>query len=135
MRPRTHEHLMTAMRGEAFAYAKYRLFANAARARGHEEVAVLFERTAETELWEHFSEEAELAGLLGSDVENLRAAISGEAYEVDTMYQQFATDARQDGDTPTAERFAEVREDERRHREAFATALARLEASSALPGR
>jgi rubrerythrin len=135
MQPRTHERLMTAMRGEAFAYAKYRHFANAARARGHEELAVLFERTAETELWEHFAEEAELAGFIGSDVENLRAAVSGEAYEVDTMYQQFAADARQDGDTAVAERFTEVREDERRHREAFAAALTRLEALNAPPQR
>jgi rubrerythrin len=129
MQARTQEHLLTAMHGEAFAYAKYRLFAQAARAHGRPDLATLFEQTAETELSEHFAEEAELAGLAGSDIANLRDAIHGEAYEVETMYQQFAEDARADGDDAAADRFAEVREDERRHRDAFAAALARLEAA------
>lgn len=129
MQPRTQEHLLTAMRGEAFAYAKYRLFAQAARAHGHPDLATLFEQTADTELWEHFAEEAELVGLTGSDVANLRDALSGESYEVDMMYRQFAEDARADGDQSAADRFAEVREDEREHQEAFAASLRRLEAS------
>lgn len=129
MQPRTQENLLTAMHGEAFAYAKYRLFAQAARARGQSDLATLFEQTAETELQEHFAEEAELAGLVGSDSANLRDALSGEAYEVETMYRQFAEEARADGDAAAADRFAEVREDERRHHQAFADALARLQAA------
>lgn len=127
MQPRTHEHLMTSMQGEAFAYAKYRLFAQHARANGQVDLADLFERAADTELMEHFAEEAELAGLVGSDAANLRAAIAGESYEVETMYQQFAADATADGDEAAAARFAEVRQDEMSHREAFSAALARLE--------
>lgn len=127
MQPRTREHLLTSLRGEAFAYAKYRLFARAAHTHGHADVAALFERTAETELWEHFAEEAELAGLSGSDIANLHDALTGEAHEVDIMYRQFAEDAQADGDHEAAARFAEVRDDERKHRDAFAAALARLE--------
>lgn len=130
MQTRTQEHLMTAMHGEAFAYAKYRLFAQAARAHGHPDLATLFEQTAETELGEHFAEEAGLAGLADSDIANLRDAVGGEAYEVDTMYRQFAEDARADGDEAAAARFAEIREDERRHRDAFAAALALLETAN-----
>ena len=128
MQPRTREHLLTSMRGEAFAYAKYRFYGRVARAHGHPDLANLFEKTAEVELLEHFAEEAELAGFADDDATNLRDALTGESYEVDTMYRQFAEDARADGDQAAADRFSEVREDERKHRDAFATALARLEA-------
>lgn len=127
MQSRTQEHLVTSMQGEAFAYAKYRLFAQRARANGQADLADLFERTAEMELTEHFAEEAALAGLAGSDAENLRAAIAGESYEIETMYKQFAEDAAADGDAAAAARFEEVRQDEIRHREAFTAALAHLE--------
>lgn len=129
MHQRTQQHLDDAMHGEAFAYAKYMLYAKHARENGRPEVADLFEQTAKTELLEHFAEEAELAGFVGSDVANLRAAMGGESYEVDTMYRQFAEDAQADGDEAAAARFAEVRADERRHRDAFAAALVRLEAA------
>lgn len=132
MQPRTHQHLLDAMHGEAFAYTKYLLYAKHARAHGRPEVADLFEQTAQMELFEHFAEEAELAGLVGSDADNVRDALAGESYEVDTMYRQFAEEASADGDEAAAARFAEVREDERRHREAFAAALARLESAGSV---
>jgi rubrerythrin len=115
------------MRAEAFAYAKYRLFAQHARAAGELDLAVLFEETARTELLEHFAEEAQLAGLVGSDPANLRDAIAGESSEVDAMYRQFAEEAAAVGDLAAAARFAEVRLDEMRHRDAFTAALARLQ--------
>lgn len=54
----------------------------------------MFEKTANTERFEHFAEEAELAGLVGSDAENLRDAIKGESYEIDIVYFEFAGQAR-----------------------------------------
>jgi acylphosphatase len=81
------------------------------------------------EFFEHFTEEAELAGLVGSDVENLRDAISGEAYEVKRMYKDFAKAAAKDGDADAAARFDEVRNDEKKHREAFKAMLEKVEAS------
>ena len=83
----------------------------------------MFEATARTELSEHFAEEAELAGLVGDDEANLRDAIGGEAYEVETMYRTFAEQAQAVGDNAAAARFAEVRHDETRHRDAFTAAL------------
>ena len=130
MQLRTREHLLTSMRGEAFAYAKYILYAQHARAHGHTDLAELFERTAMTELTEHVPEQADLLGLLGTDVEHLRDAIAGETYEIDTMYQQFIEDATRDGDQAAAERFDEVRQDEIKHREAFTAALKHLEAAA-----
>jgi rubrerythrin len=90
----TLDNLSTAMHGEAFAYAKYLLYAERAHKSGNKELADLFEKNANTERFEHFAEEAELAGLVGSDADNLRDAIKGESYEIDIMYLEFAGQAR-----------------------------------------
>jgi rubrerythrin len=120
--------LDTAMKGEAFAYAKYLLFAEQARAHGHPEIAKLFENTAKTERLEHFREHAQLAGLVSSsDADNLRNAIEGESYETSKMYPEMAARARQAGDKQAATRFSEIAKDESNHRDAFAAALAKLD--------
>jgi rubrerythrin len=124
---RTLDNLSTAMHGEAFAYVKYLLYAEHARKSGNKELADLFEKTANTERFEHFAEEAQLAGLVGSDADNLKDAIEGESYEVDAMYLEFAQKAKVAGDTAAAARFEEVRHDEIGHRDAFKTALAKLQ--------
>ena len=105
------------MLGEAFTYAKYLRFAAAARRSGDLDLAQHFEETAQVEHLEHFLEDAELAR---SNAENLRDAIDGEAYEVETMYRQFAEQAA------AAARFQEIRNDEAGHRAAFQAALAKL---------
>jgi len=128
---KTLDDLSTAMRGEAFAYAKYLLYAEHARKSGNKELADLFEKTANTERFEHFAEEAELAGLVGSDAENLGDAIKGESYEIDIMYLEFAGQATAAGDTAAAARFEEIRHDEMGHRDAFNSALAKLATRSA----
>jgi rubrerythrin len=115
------------MHGEAFAYVKYSLYAEHARKSGNQKLADLFDETASTERFEHFAEEAQLAGLVGSDADNLKDAIEGESYEIDTMYLEFAQKAKIAGDTAAAARFEEIRHDEMRHRDAFKAALAKLE--------
>ena len=128
MNEQTRNNLLSAMQGEAFAFAKYMLFAEHARNAGHADLASLFETTALVERVEHFAEEAQLAGLVGSDVENLRQAISGEAYEVDTMYREFAAQAEAAGESAAAARFQEIRADETGHLAAYVAALDTLEA-------
>lgn len=123
----TKKNLETAMKGEAFAYARYMLYAQQARRNGHPEVASLFERAAQMERLEHFAEQAKLAGLVGTDEENLRAAIEGESGETRTMYPSFARQAREVGDIAAAERFEEIARDEGKHRDAFEQALTRLQ--------
>ncbi len=120
----TADNLSTAMHGEAFAYAKYMLYAEHARKSGNKALADLFEASAKTERFEHFAEEARLAGLVGSDEANLKDAMQGESYEVDTMYREFAEKAQAAGDKTVAERFQEIRKDEMKHRDAFKAALA-----------
>jgi len=126
MTARTQKNLMTAMHNEAFAYVKYSLFAEQARKNANNELAELFDKTANIERFEHLAEEAELAGLVGSDTDNLADAIAGESYEVDSMYREFAEQAAADDDQAAAKRFAEIREDETGHRDAFKAALIQL---------
>lgn len=127
LNPKTAENLTNAMHGEAFAYVKYMLYADHARSTGNEELAELFSTNADTERFEHFAEEAELAGLVGSDEENLREAIKGETWEFEHMYADYAAQAREVGDTAAADRFEEIRQDEGRHRDAFQAALDKLQ--------
>lgn len=126
MNEQTMKNLSTAMHGEAFAYAKYLLFAEHARKNGNTKVADIFESAAKTERFEHFSEEAQIAGLVGSDADNLKDAIKGESYEAETMYREFAQQAKQAGDHEAAKRFEEIRLDEAKHRDAFNVALSDL---------
>jgi rubrerythrin len=122
----TRENLSTAMHGEAFAYAKYLLFAERARNTGNPELAQLLEKTAKEELSEHFAEEAALAGIVGSDIDNLEDAIAGESYEIETMYRDFAAQAFSAGEKAVGDRFEEIRRDEMKHRDAFKEALSKL---------
>ena len=124
---KTMDNLSTAMHGEAFAYVKYLLYAEHARKSGNKELAELFEKTANTERFEHFAEEGQLAGLVGSDADNLKDAIKGESYEIDAMYLEFAQNATVAGDSAAAARFEEIRHDEMGHRDAFKIALAKLQ--------
>jgi rubrerythrin len=126
IKPKTLDNLFTAMHGEAFADVKYLLYAEHARKSGNKELRDLFEKTANTERFEHFAEEAQLARLVGSDADNLKDAIKGESYEIDIMCLEFAEKGKVAGDTAAAARIEEIRHDERGHRDAFKIALAKL---------
>jgi rubrerythrin len=126
----TMDNLSNAMHGEAFAYAKYMLYAQHARQNGNTELATLFETSAKTERFEHLAAEAKLAGLVGTDADNLKDAMKGESYEVETMYREFAEQATAAGDKAAADRFEEIRHDEMKHRDAFKAALAQVERKS-----
>jgi rubrerythrin len=115
---RSRQNLLEAMRGEAFAFAKYNLFARQARKNG---------RTADQEYLEHFTELAELLQLVGTDEQDVTNAIAGESFEVDTFYKRFADEAREDGDEQVAHRFEEIRRDEAYHQLAFQEALIKLQ--------
>ncbi|MDE3168852.1 MAG: rubrerythrin family protein [Acidobacteriota bacterium] len=127
MHQQTLDNLSTAMHGEAFAYAKYNLYAQHARQSGNKKLADLFAKTARVERFQHFAEEAQLANLVGTDADNLRDAIQGESYEINTMYPNFAKQAAAVGDKAAADRFEEIRRDEMIHRDAYKAALKALE--------
>jgi rubrerythrin len=127
MDAQTQENVLAALHGESFAHARYLLFATAARKRGDVRLASMFEGIAAVELQEHFAELAELAGLIGADTDNIRAAIQDENLEVEWTYPRFADQARAAGEVAVAERFAEMAEDEREHEKTLEQALERLQ--------
>lgn len=125
----TMANLSTAMHGESLAYTKYLLFAEHARKSGNPKLATLLEQTAKTERFEHFATEAKLAGMVGSDIDNLKDSIKGEDYETTTMYREFAEQAEKAGDHAVAVQFEEIRKDEMKHRDAFSAELNKIEAA------
>lgn len=127
MDAQTYENVLAAMRGEAAAHARYRLFAAAARKQGEDRLASMFDGIAAVELQEHFAELAELAGLVGTDADNIRGAIIDENREVQETYPRFSRQARGAGETAVAELFEEMAEDEREHEKALEQALEQLE--------
>jgi rubrerythrin len=127
MDAQTYDNVLTALRGEAVAHARYLLFADAARKRGEDRLASMFEGIAAVELQEHFAELAELAGLVGTDADNIGAAIQDENREVEEMYPRFAEQARAVGELAVAERFEEMAEDEREHEKTLEQVLERIE--------
>jgi len=127
LQPSTKKDLTTAMHEEAFAILKYMAYADAARANGNVALADLFDTIANIERQNHFAAHAKQAGLVGSDAENLKNAISSESRETSGMYPAMARRAEAAGDMVEAQRFREIGADEAQHRDAFQVTLSRLE--------
>jgi rubrerythrin len=127
LHPQTREHLLPAMRREAFAFASYLLYATQARQHGRPQVAELFQQVATEEYFGHFVEQAAEAGVIGMEAENLHLAIEELAYEAEVMYRDFQVQAEAVGDHAAAERFRRLREDERANRDRFLAVLRALD--------
>jgi rubrerythrin len=133
LHPETSENLLRAMRREAFAFARYLLYASQARQHGRPQLAELFEQVAKEEYFGHFVEHALELGLIGMEAENLHLAIEEEAYEAEVMYRDFQAQAQAQaqagavGDHAAAERFLRLRENERRNRDRFLAVLRALD--------
>lgn len=91
--PTTKENLQEAFSGESQANQKYRAFAKKADAEGFKNIAKLFRLTAEAE---RIHAEGHLKALdkVGSTLENLQSAISGETYEFEQMYPPMLEQAK-----------------------------------------
>ena len=127
MDAQTRDNVFAALHGEAFAYARYMLYAEAARESGEERLAEMLEGIGNVELREHFKELAELVGIVGADADNLTTAIQDESAEVEELYRAFAEQARLAGEDTVAARFEEIRGDEREHLRTLEGALEQLE--------
>jgi len=115
---KTEQNLAIAFAGESQARNKYSYFASAARKEGYEQIAAIFEQTANNEkehakLW--FKE---LKGI-GNTLENLLAAAAGEHEEWTEMYKKFSEVAKEEGFMELAARFALVANIEKRHEERY----------------
>ena len=125
---KTEQNLMTAFAGESQARNKYTYFASKARKDGYEQIAAIFEETANNE-----KEHAKMwfkelnSGAIPSTIENLQAAAEGENYEWTDMYAQFAKVAKEEGFDRIAKLFEGVAAIEKEHEERYKKLLKNIE--------
>ena len=123
---KTEKNLATAFAGESQARNKYTYFASVAKKDGFEQIAAIFEETANNEK-EHAKLWFKELGGLGTTAENLKAAAAGENYEWTDMYAQFAREAEEEGFTALAARFRAVAAIEKTHEERYLKLLDNVE--------
>ena len=113
---KTEQNLMTAFAGESQARNKYTYFASKAKKEGYEQIAAIFQETADNEK-EHAKMWFKLlnGGDIGTTEENLKAAADGENYEWTDMYAGFAKTAKEEGFDHIAYLFEEVAKIEKEH--------------------
>ncbi len=111
---RTEQNLMTAFAGEAKACLRYLWYQAKAQEEGYREIGEVFAQTSRNER-EHAEVWFKYLGE-GSDTEtNLQAAVSGEHYEWETMYSEFAKTAEEEGFKQIANAFRLVGQIEKMH--------------------
>ncbi|MEG1711007.1 MAG: ferritin family protein [Clostridia bacterium] len=110
----TEKNLMEAFAGESQARNKYSYFSGQAKKDGYEQIAEIFELTANNEK-EHAKLWFKELGLLGKTYENLLAAADGEYSEWTDMYKRFANVANQEGFIELAKKFEMVATIEHEH--------------------
>ncbi len=123
---KTEANLAYAFAGESQARNKYTYFAGVARKEGYEQIAALFELTANNEK-EHAKLWFKALGGIGLTLDNLRAAAAGEHEEWTEMYKNFAEVARQEGFEEIAAQFEGVAKIEKRHEERYRKLAANIE--------
>lgn len=117
---RTEKNLMKAFAGESEARNKYSYYASKAKKDGYEQIAAIFEETANNE-----KEHAKLwfkqlhGGEVPDTLTNLHDAANGENYEWTTMYKEFADVAKEEGFDEIARLFSAVAEIEKHHEERY----------------
>ena len=115
---RTEQNLMTAFAGESQARNKYTYFASVAKKEGYEQIAAIFQETADNEK-EHAKLWFKHLGGIGTTMENLQEAAAGENYEWTEMYAEFAKVAREEGFIQIAKQFEGVAAIEKLHEERY----------------
>lgn len=117
---KTEKNLMEAFAGESQARNKYTYYASQAKKEGYEQIAAIFQESADNEK-EHAKIWFKLLhdGAIGSTIENLKDAAGGENYEWTSMYKTFAEDARSEGFNDIAALFDLVGKIEKEHEERY----------------
>lgn len=125
---KTERNLQEAFAGESMARNKYSYFASKARKDGYEQIAAIFEETANNE-----KEHAKLwfkllnGGEISDTMDNLRAAAEGENFEWTDMYARMAEEADAEGFPEIAFRFRAVAAIEKHHEERYRRLLQNIE--------
>ena len=125
---KTESNLMAAFAGESQARNKYTYYASKAKKEGYEQIAAIFEETANNEkehakLWFKLLHDNEVPDTLT----NLKDAANGENYEWTDMYQNFANVAREEGFDDIAFLFESVGKIEKSHEERFLKLVGNIE--------
>ena len=123
---KTEKNLMAAFAGESQARNKYTYFASVAKKEGYEQIAAIFEATANNEK-EHAKLWFKELGELGTTAQNLLAAAEGENYEWTDMYDTFAKEAEEEGFKKIAAKFRMVAAIEKTHEERYRKFLSNVE--------
>mgnify|MGYP000188672121 FL=1 len=135
----TEKNLLAAFAGESQARNRYTFFASKAKKEGYEQIAAIFEETAANE-----KEHAELffkhlkggvveitasypAGVIGSTLDNLKAAAEGEKMEWGTIYPNFGDIAEKEGFPEVAWTFRMVAKVEAYHERRYNKLLANVQ--------
>lgn len=119
---KTEQNLHTALSGEAQACLRYKWFEKKAKADGYVAIAKLFEETSGNEM-EHAEIWFRYLGGYSSTERNLDAAADGERFEWETMYAQFADEAKNEGFYAIAELFERIASVEKQHEQNYRKAL------------
>ena len=125
---KTEKNLHEALAGESIARNKYSYFASVARKEGYQQIAGIFEETANNEkehakLWFKYLH----GGKVPSTVENLKDAAAGENYEHTDMYKRMAEEAREEGFDEIAIAMDGVASVEAHHEKRYLDLLANIE--------
>ena len=128
---KTEQNLMTAFAGESQARNKYTYYASKAKKDGYEQIAAIFEETANNEkehakLWFKYLHNGEVP----STIDNLKDAANGENYEWTDMYAKFSEEAKEEGFDELAFLFDAVGKIEKEHEKRYLTLLKNIEDES-----
>ncbi len=136
---RTEQNLLKAFAGESQARNRYTYFTSKAKKEGFVLISLLFEETAAQEQvhakqFFKFLEGGPLeitavypAGMIGSTLENLKAAAEGENEEWTMLYPSFAQTAKEEGFPEVAAAFTSISIAEKRHEERYNNLIKKLE--------
>ena len=125
---KTEKNLMEAFAGESQARNKYTYYASKAKKDGYEQIAAIFQETADNE-----KEHAKLwfkllhGGAVPTTEENLADAAAGENFEWTDMYARMAKEAKEEGFDKIAYLFEAVGKIEKEHEERYRKLLANVE--------
>jgi rubrerythrin len=132
---KTEKNLMIAFAGESMAISRYEYYAKVAKREGYEQIAAIFEETAEQEkshakTFYRFIEGSTVdvnacypVALIGTTIENLKASLEGEHEEWSEVYAAFEKTAWEEGFKDIATQFKLIATIEKFHEERFSMLL------------
>ena len=129
---KTTENLKEAFSGESQANRRYLAFAKKADAEGFPQIARLFRAVAAAETIHAHAHLRALNGV-GSTMENLAAALAGEAHEFQKMYPGFVQDAMAEAQQAALRSFKGAMAVEETHHKLYSEAAAAVKDAKDLP--